>query len=102
MKKNYRIAHKGSDRYVVGEITPYNQKNEMFKRVLWDPKLLELGKKFYHAPVNPTDIAGYRLEDFSLVNASWILEDNQGMNDIIEALGGINYKRYRIYSKSLV
>jgi hypothetical protein len=33
---------------------------------------------------------------------SWILEDNQGMNDIIEALGGINYKRYRIYSKSLV
>ena len=32
---------------------------------------------------------------------SWILEDNKGMNDIIESLGGKNYKRYRIYSKDL-
>ena len=33
---------------------------------------------------------------------SWILEDNQGMNDILESLGGKNYKRYRIYSKDLI
>ncbi len=78
MKKNYRIVDKGADRHVVGNVTQYDQKNEMFKRVLWDPKFLELGKKFYHAPVKPTDIAGYRLEDFSMVNASWLLEDNFG------------------------
>ncbi|MEJ2202401.1 MAG: N-acetyltransferase, partial [Desulfuromonadaceae bacterium] len=32
---------------------------------------------------------------------SWILEDNQGMRNIIEAIGGYSYKRYRIYQKHL-
>jgi hypothetical protein len=36
------------------------------------------------------------------VEISWILEDNKGMNDIIESFGGTNYKRYRIYSKDLI
>ncbi len=30
---------------------------------------------------------------------SWILDDNLGMRNIIESLGGKVYKRYRIYSK---
>ncbi|MCK5486673.1 MAG: N-acetyltransferase, partial [Desulfobacterales bacterium] len=30
---------------------------------------------------------------------SWILDDNLGMRNIIESLGGKLYKRYRIYSK---
>ncbi|MEE4263564.1 MAG: N-acetyltransferase [Desulfobacteraceae bacterium] len=33
---------------------------------------------------------------------SWILEDNRGMRDILETLGGRVYKTYRIYSKRLV
>jgi hypothetical protein len=32
---------------------------------------------------------------------SWILEDNDGMRNIIETLGGRAYKRYRIYEKNL-
>jgi GNAT superfamily N-acetyltransferase len=32
---------------------------------------------------------------------SWILEDNMGMRNIIESLGGTAYKRYRIYGKEL-
>jgi hypothetical protein len=35
------------------------------------------------------------------VEMSWILEDNKGTRDIIESLGGVVYKRYRIYSKDL-
>jgi GNAT superfamily N-acetyltransferase len=35
------------------------------------------------------------------VELSWILEDNRGMRNMIEALGGTAYKRYRIYSKQL-
>ena len=35
------------------------------------------------------------------VELSWILEDNKGMHDIIESIGGVAYKRYRIYSKDL-
>jgi len=35
------------------------------------------------------------------VELSWILEDNKGMRNIIEAMGGRVYKTYRIYSKNL-
>ena len=35
------------------------------------------------------------------VELSWILEDNISMRDIIESIGGVAYKRYRIYSKDL-
>jgi hypothetical protein len=32
---------------------------------------------------------------------SWILEDNAGMRNILESVGGVAYKRYRIYEKKL-
>ncbi len=35
------------------------------------------------------------------VELSWILEDNMGTRNIIESLGGVVYKRYRIYEKRL-
>ena len=35
------------------------------------------------------------------VELSWILEDNKGMRNILEAIGGRVYKTYRIYSKEL-
>ncbi len=36
------------------------------------------------------------------VELSWILEDNRGMRNIIESIGGRVSKRYRVYEKSLV
>jgi hypothetical protein len=38
---------------------------------------------------------------FKEVDMSWILEQNQGMVKIIESIGGLPYKRYRIYQKGL-
>jgi hypothetical protein len=35
------------------------------------------------------------------VEMGWILEDNDGMRNIIETIGGEPYKRYRVYEKSL-
>ena len=35
------------------------------------------------------------------VDLSWILEDNVGMRNMLEAIGGLLYKRYRIYEKEL-
>jgi hypothetical protein len=35
------------------------------------------------------------------VELSWILEDNMGMRNIIESIGGRVYKTYRIYSREL-
>jgi hypothetical protein len=51
VKNNYRSVDKGSDRYVAGEVSQFDQKNEMFKRMLWDPELRELGEKFYKLPI---------------------------------------------------
>lgn len=36
------------------------------------------------------------------VELSWILEDNTGLRKILESIGGVVYKRYRIFSKDLV
>ena len=33
---------------------------------------------------------------------SWVLEDNMPMRRMIEALGAVPYKTYRIYEKALV
>jgi GNAT superfamily N-acetyltransferase len=35
------------------------------------------------------------------IELSWILEDNAGMRNIIESIGGIAYKRYRVYERNL-
>lgn len=35
------------------------------------------------------------------VELSWVLESNTGMRDIIEAIGGRAYKRYRVYEREL-
>ena len=35
------------------------------------------------------------------VELSWILEQNRPMRDIIEAIGGVAYKRYRLYERIL-
>lgn len=35
------------------------------------------------------------------VELSWILETNQGMNSLIEAMGGRLYKRYRMFARTL-
>lgn len=33
--------------------------------------------------------------------ASWILEDNTGMRRVLEAIGGVAYKTYRLYSRTV-
>ncbi len=35
------------------------------------------------------------------IEMSWILEDNSGMRNILDSIGGTAYKRYRIYQKNL-
>jgi hypothetical protein len=35
------------------------------------------------------------------VELSWILEDNRGIRNILEAMGSVAYKRYRLYDKPL-
>jgi len=68
-------AAAGARRYVVGNVEPFDQKNEMFCRPLWDAGMLDLGQKFYMTEVPPKDKPGFRLKDQSMVNAAWHLEN---------------------------
>jgi hypothetical protein len=45
--------------------------------------------------------AAARRKGFREVELSWILDDNMGMRNIIETIGGRVSKRYRMYEKSL-
>jgi reductive dehalogenase len=59
-------------KYRAWDAQPFDQKNDMFKRVRWDPELSHLGDQFFGV-VSPRDKIGYRHEDFSLRNAGWFL-----------------------------
>ena len=72
---NVEFVDTGARRYVVGNLNPFDQKNEMFCRPLWDEKMLGLGEKFYMTEVPPKDKPGFRLKDQSMVNAAWHLEN---------------------------
>ena len=38
---------------------------------------------------------------FKRVEFSWVLEDNDAINNTIERMGGVRYQTYRIYQKSI-
>jgi len=57
----------------------FNQKNEMFKRNVWDEKNRHLLKSF--SEVKYQSKVGYRKIDYALRNASWSLEWRYGMGN---------------------
>ena len=63
--RSVNYVEKGACRYVAGDLAPYDQKNEMFKRPFWDPTMMDLGKKFYSTPIIPRKKSGYRLSEYS-------------------------------------
>lgn len=72
MHVNY--VEKGASRYLINEVGPFDQKNEMFKRPMWDPVVMALGKRFYKDHVMPRKSPGYTLKDQALTNAAWLLD----------------------------
>jgi epoxyqueuosine reductase len=69
-----RYVAQGAERYVTGNVVPYDQRNEMFKRPFWDPQKEKLRDQFYFSETPPKAKVGYGLTDMALVNASWRLE----------------------------
>ncbi len=71
--------------------------------------LMGVRKEYQHLRLGPTlaflviDAVRKALirRGVTAVELSWILEDNAGMRNIIETIGGVAYKRYRIYEKDL-
>jgi epoxyqueuosine reductase len=71
----FNFTDQGADRYVVGHVERFDQKNEMFKRCRWDPEVRDLGRRFYQEETPPRDKPGYTLKDQAVVNAAWRLEN---------------------------
>jgi hypothetical protein len=71
--------------------------------------LMGVRQRFQHSRLGPTlafmvtDATRKALHASGVktVEMSWILEDNDGMRNIIETVGGQAYKRYRVYQKEL-
>jgi len=99
---------------LAGKLLPFG-----WARLLWRLKvrfprsvrvsLMGVRKRFHHTRLGPT--LAYAVIKAGLPAAlrmgvkraemSWILEDNQGMRNIIENLGGYITKRYRMFDKAL-
>jgi len=60
-------------KYKASGVGPFDQKNEMFKRVRWEPELKQHGRNYY-GMINPQDKPGFRHEDIAFRNAAWYLE----------------------------
>jgi hypothetical protein len=97
-----------------GKLAPFN-----WVKLLWNLKvkfpkssrvpLMGVRRSFHNTPLGPglaflvIDAVRHHLvaRGVEQVELSWILEDNDGMRNIIEAIGGRDYKRYRVYEKEL-
>jgi len=64
----------GGDRYVSGTVTPFDQRNEVFKRSRWDEEVMKIGEKFRLQSHTPRDKPGYTLEDMAFLRAGFALE----------------------------
>ena len=76
-----KSAPKGADRYVVGRVERFDQRNNAFFRGVWDPSLNEVGKRFYGI-IYPKDKPGYRLEDLAFDQAGWYAEQAFAMGNL--------------------
>lgn len=60
-------------KYRAEDSQPFDQKNEMYKRVRWEPKLKQLGRDYYGV-IQPQDKPGFRHEEIAFRNAAWFVE----------------------------
>jgi len=69
-----KLVSKGAERYVVGKVERFDQKNEAFKRATWDPEMRELAKAYYakyEGREMPKEKAGYTAKELALSMAGW-------------------------------
>jgi len=97
-----------------GRLLPFGWAKLLWRLKVRHPKtarvpLMGVRQNFQHSRLGPTlafmvidavrrALHARGVED---VEMGWILEDNDGMCNIIETLGGQAYKRYRVYQKEL-
>ena len=97
-----------------GRLLPFGWAKLLWRLKVRHPRtarvpLMGVREEFQHSRLGPTlafmvidavrkALHGRGVRD---VEMGWILEDNEGMRNIIETIGGEAYKRYRMYQKNL-
>jgi hypothetical protein len=97
-----------------GSLLPFGWAKLLWRLKVRHPKtaripLMGVRQDFQHSRLGPTlafmviDAVrkAMHARGVSNVEMGWILEDNDGMRNIIETIGGLAYKRYRVYEKDL-
>jgi hypothetical protein len=96
-----------------GRLLPFGWLKLLWRLKVKSPKtarvvLMGVRKRFQQSPLGAAvtfllidAVRGYGLRrGVQEVELSWILEDNMPMRNILTMIGGIAYKRYRIYEKA--
>lgn len=97
-----------------GKLLPFGWLKLLWRLKVRHPRtarvpLMGVRREFQHSRLGPTlafmviDAVRKALHARGVldVEMGWILEDNDGMRNIIETIGGQAYKRYRVYEKDL-
>jgi hypothetical protein len=97
-----------------GKLLPFGWVKLLWRLKVRHPRtarvpLMGVRQEFQHSRLGPTlafmviDAVRKALHarDVTDVEMGWVLEDNDGMRNIIETIGGEAYKRYRVYEKIL-
>jgi epoxyqueuosine reductase len=62
--------------------TRFDQKNEMFKRAVWDENFIEKGRRFYRDAPEFDDRLGWEHRDWAAAAAAWNLEDRHAKGNV--------------------
>jgi GNAT superfamily N-acetyltransferase len=97
-----------------GKLLPFGWARLLWRLKVSHPRtaripLMGVRQSFQHSRLGPTlafmviDAVRRAMHARGVKNVEmgWILEDNDGMRNIIETIGGQAYKRYRVYEKDL-
>ncbi len=97
-----------------GKLLPFGWAKLLWRLKVRHPRtaripLMGVRQSFQHSRLGPTlafmviDAVRKAMHARGVENVEmgWILEDNDGMRNIIETIGGQAYKRYRVYEKDL-
>ena len=63
------------NKYIVGSVDRFDQKNDMFKRTRWDPALRGMGEQLWGVAM-PSEKEGFTRTDIALLNAGYFVERN--------------------------
>ena len=93
---------KWEKKYIVESIERFDQKNHMFSRPWWDPKMKDIHEKFYRQRIIPGEKAGWTLPDMAFGEGSWYLERTLSHGNIIGQHGPFAWEETTPQSASML